>query len=239
MQNVMAITRRELLSLFCSPIGYVVIAGFLLLTGVIVLVTGSFGPGQPATLRGVFDFTPYVLTIIVPAITMRSLSDEYRNGTFEALMTAPISDAQLVIGKFLAAAVFYTAMLAGTLVYLALMLLYGNPDVGASMSSYLGLLLVGVAFAAFGIFTSSLTPNQIVAWMLGMVPLMLFIWFGSFIVRVVEGTLREIVQSINILRRLDQFNRGLVTGESVVFFVAMTILFLFLAVKVVESRRWR
>ncbi len=239
MRNALAITRRELLALFCSPIGYIVIAGFLLLTGVIVLVTNSFAPGQPATLRSVFDFTPYVLAIIVPAITMRALSEEYRAGTFETLITAAVSDGQLVLGKYLAAVAFYAIMLSGTLIYLILMVVFGNPDIQASLSSYLGLLLVGVAFAAFGLFTSSLTSNQIVAWMLGMVPLMLFVWFGAFIVRVAEGTLRDIVQSLNVVRHLDQFNRGLVTLESVVFFLSLSGLFVFLTVKVVESRRWR
>jgi ABC-2 type transport system permease protein len=204
-----------------------------------VLVTDSFGPGKPATLRSVFDFTPYVLTIIIPAISMRTISEEYRSGTIETLTTAPVSDAQFVIGKYLAAFIFYAIMLAGTLVYLVLMMIFGNPDVGASLSAYLGLLLLGAAFTAFGVFTSSLTRNQIVAWMLGMVPLMLFVWFAAFIVRVAQGGLREIFQQINILRHLDQFNRGLVTTESVTFFLAVAALFLFLTVKVVESRRWR
>jgi ABC-2 type transport system permease protein len=239
MRNTTAIMQRELLSLFLSPIGYVVVAGFLLITGVIVLVTDSFGPGKPATLRSVFDFTPYVLTIIIPAISMRTISEEYRSGTIETLTTAPVSDTQFVIGKYLAALVFYAIMLAGTLVYLVLMMIFGNPDVGASLSAYLGLLLLGAAFTAFGVFTSSLTRNQIVAWMLGMVPLMLFVWFAAFIVRVSEGGLRELFQQINILRHLDQFNRGLVTVEGVFFFLACATLFLFLAIKVVESRRWR
>jgi ABC-2 type transport system permease protein len=239
MRNTVAIMQRELLSLFFSPIGYIVIAGFLLITGVIVLVTDSIGPGKPATLRGVFDFTPYVLTIIIPAISMRTIAEEYRSGTIETLTTAPISDTQFVIGKYLAALLFYAIMLAGTLVYLVLMMLFGNPDVGAALSSYLGLLLLGASFTAFGVFTSSLTRNQIVAWMLGMVPLMLFVWFAAFIVRIAEGGLRQAFQQINILRHLDQFNRGLVTTESVVFFLATAVLFLFLAIKVVESRRWR
>ena len=239
MRNTVAIMQRELLALFFSPIGYIVIAGFLLVTGVIVLVTDVFSPGRPATLRDVFDFTPYVLTIVVPAICMRALSEEYRSGTIESLMTAPVSETQLVIGKYLAALGFYAIMLAGTLVYLVMMMIFGDPDVGASLASYFGLLLVGVSFTAFGLFTSSLTHNQIVAWMLGMVPLMLFVWFASFIVRIAEGWLRQAFQQINVLRHLDQFNRGLVTFESVVFFLASAALFLFLTVKVVESRRWR
>jgi ABC-2 type transport system permease protein len=239
MRNTVAIMQRELLSLFFSPIGYIVIAGFLLITGVIVLVTDSIAPGKPATLRSVFDFTPYVLTIIIPAISMRTISDEYRTGTIETLTTAPVSDLQFVIGKYLAALIFYAIMLAGTLIYLVLMMKFGNPDVGASLAAYLGLLLLGVSFTAFGVFTSSLTHNQIVAWMLGMVPLMLFVWFAAFIVRVAQGPFRQVFQQINILRHLDQFNRGLVTTESVVFFLATAALFVFLTVKVVESRRWR
>lgn len=239
MRNTLAIMQRELLSLFCSPIGYIVITGFLLLTGVIVLVTDSFGPGKPATLRSVFDFTPYVLTIIIPAICMRAISEEYRTGTIETLMTAPVSDTELVLGKYLATVVFYAIMLGATLVYLVMMAIFGNPDVGASLASYLGLLLLGMAFAAFGIFTSSITRNQIVAWIVGAVPLMLFVWFAAFIVRVVEGPLRDVFQRFNVMRHLDQFNRGLLTVESTVFFLGMTAFFLFASIKIVESRRWR
>lgn len=239
MRNTIAVMQRELLSLFYSPVGYIVIAGFLLLTGVLVLAFDSFAPGKPATLRRIFDFTPYVLAIIIPAICMRTISEEYRTGTIESLMTAPISDAQFVVGKFLAALAFYAIMLAGTLIYLVLMLAYGRPDLGASFASYLGLFLIGVAFTGFGVFTSSLTRNQIVAWIVGAVPLMLFVWFAAFIVSLVEGPVREAFQRANVLRHLDQFNRGLVTTESSVFFLATAALFLFLTVKVVESRRWR
>lgn len=239
MRNTMAIMQRELASLFYSPMAYVVLAGFLLLTGVIVLVTGSFAPGQPATLRNFFQFTPYVLTLIIPAICMRTISEEYRTGTIESLMTAPVSDAQMVIGKYLATVTFYAIMLVFTLVYLIMLKIFGNPDVGASLSSYLGLLLVGATFAAVGVFTSSLTRNQIIAWILGAIPLMLIVWFAVYITSKTQGWQREVFQRINIDRHLDQFNRGLVTIESVVFFLAASALFLFLTVKVVESKRWR
>lgn len=239
MRGTRAVMQRELLSLFCSPIGYIVIAGFLLLTGVLVLVFDTFGPGKPASLRGIFQFTPYVLTIIIPAITMRMISEEYRNGTIEPLMTAPVTDTALVIGKFLAGAIFYAIMLGGTLVYLVVMAMYGNPDVGASLASYFGLLLLGLAFLGFGMFASALTRNQIVAWIVGAVPLMLFVWFAAAFVQQAEGPVRVALQQVNVLRHLDQFNRGLVTLESVTFFLAVCGLFLFLSVKVVESRRWR
>ena len=242
MRTMLAISQRELASLFYSPMGYSVLAGFLLLTGVIVLVTDSLGTGKPASLRGVFDFAPYILTIIIPAITMRTLSDEYRNGTIESLMTAPISDTQMVVGKYLATVIFYAIMLACTLIYLVI-LMWGTypatPDKMASLASYLGLFLLGVAFLAIGVFSSSLSKNQIVAWIICVVPLMLFVWFAAYITRVVEGRQRDAFQSFNILRLLDQFNRGLITTESVVFLLGTAALFLFLAVKVVESKRWR
>lgn len=239
MRNTVAVMQRELLSLFCSPVAYIVMAGFWMLTGVLVLVSGAFAPGQPATLRGFFTFTPFVLAIVVPAITMRAISEEYRSGTFEALMTAPISDAQMVLGKFLAALAFYALMIVGTVVYLVVMSLYGKPDIGASLASYLGLLLIGAPFVAFGIFTSSLTKNQIVAWMLATIPLMVLVWFAGYIVTKLEGGLREVFQRINIERHLDQFNRGLITLESVVFLLGVAAMFVFFSVKVVESRRWR
>lgn len=239
MRNVVAIMQRELGSLFYSPIGYTVICGFLLLTGVIMAGLGNFGPGKPATLRSIFEFTPYVLAFLVPAITMRSISEEYRSGTIESLMTAPITDAQMVLGKFIAAVCFYAIMLGATLIYLIVLWKYGNPDIGASLTAYLGLLLAGVAFVGFGIFASSLTRNQIVAWMIGAIPLVLFVWFAAWLVQKSEGTSREILQRVNILRHLDQFNRGLIGVESVVFFLGVAAVFVFLAVKVVESKRWR
>lgn len=239
MRNISAIMMRELLSLFCSPIGYVVIAGFLLTTGVLVWATDSFAPGKPANLRGVFQYTPFLLTIIIPAISMRTLSEEYRSGTIETLMTAPVSDTQLVLGKFLAALVFYVVMLAGTVIYLVLMEIFGTPEWGASFAAYFGLLLMGSAFLAFGVFTSSLSRNQIVAWMAGAIPLLLFIVMAYFLVGKTEGWLRRVLQRLNIMERFQEFTRGLVGTDSVVFFLGMTALWLFLTVKVVESRRWR
>lgn len=239
MGKVTAIMQRELLSLFCSPIGYIVIAGFWLVTGVLVWLTEVFSPGKPATLQDVFMWTPLVLTIFIPAICMRSIAEEYRTGTIESLMTAPVSDAQLVFGKYLASLLFYWLMLAGTLVYLVLMQAFGNPDWGASLAAYLGLLLLGASFTAFGVLASSLTRNQIVAWILGSVPLLLVAWLSYFLVGRTEGWLRELLQQVNAMGRFAQLARGQLDFGAVVFFLGTAGLFLFLTVKVVESRRWR
>lgn len=239
MSKILAIMNRELLALFCSPIGYIVIAGFLVITGIIVLQYEAFAPGKPADLRAVFYLTPFVMAVFVPAITMRAISEEYRSGTIEGLMTAPLTDGQMVLGKFLAALVFYTVMIAGTLIYLILMSVYGRPDWGASLSAYLGLLLVGATFLAFGLFASSLTRNQIVAWMLGAVPLLMVACLGHLLADSVEGWKRDILQELNVVRRMDMFTRGLIRLDEVVFFIGATVAWLFLTIKVVESRRWR
>jgi ABC-2 type transport system permease protein len=239
MKNICAIMQRELLSLFCSPIAYIVIGGFWLVTGVLVWATGVFAPGKPATLRDVFFWTPFLLSIIIPAISMRTLSEEYRTGTIESLMTAPVSDTQMVFGKYLASLIFYLIMIAGTFVYLVVMAIFGKPDWPASLTAYLGLILVGVSFTAFGMLASSLSRNQIVAWMLGAIPLLLFAWFAFFIVGHAEGWQRELLQQINVMGRFGQFTRGEIDTSAVAYFLATAALFLFLTVKVVESRRWR
>jgi ABC-2 type transport system permease protein len=240
MRKLGAIMQRELLSLFCSPIAYIVIAGFWLVTGAITIWNAdAFGPGKPATLRDIFMWTPFILTIIVPAMSMRSISEEYRSGTFETLMTAPLSDAQMVIGKYLASLLFYMIMVAGTLIYPLLMEVFGNPDWGEVFALYLGLLLLGIAFTAFSMFASSLTKDQAVAWILGAMPLMLLVLSVYNLVRRFEGWRREVVQQVNIMGRFGQFARGQVELDGVVFFLATAVLFLFLTVKVVESRRWR
>jgi ABC-2 type transport system permease protein len=238
-RNTLAIMQRELLSLFCSPVAYIVIAGFLLVTGVSVLWMGVFAPGKPASLVDVFFWTPWFLTVIIPAICMRTISEEYRAGTIEKLMTAPLSDVQLVLGKYLASLVFFVVLLAPTLVYLVLMQAYGSPDWGQSLASYLGLLLIGTAFTAFGVFASSLTSNQVVAWILGWAPLLLFAVLARFVVEKVEGVWRAVFQQVNVVGRFETFSKGLITTDGVVFFLAAAVLFLFLTVKVVESRRWR
>ena len=240
MRNVVAISQRELLSLFCSPIGYIVVAGFWLVTGAIAIWNAdAFGPGKPATLRDIFMWTPFILTIIVPAMSMRSISEEYRSGTFETLMTAPVSDTQVVLGKYLASLLFYVIMLAGTLIYPLLMQVFGNPDWGEVLAIYVGLLLLGVAFTAFSMFASSLTRDQAVAWILGAMPLMLLILSVYSLVRRFEGWQREVLQQVNVMGRFGEFARGQVGTGDVVFFLATAALFLFLTVKVVESRRWR
>lgn len=239
MKATVAIMQRELLSLFCTPIGYVVIAGFLLITGVLMLITGSFEPGQPATLRQIFAFMPFILAFVVPAIAMRTLSEEYRTGTIEGMLTAPVSDTELVLGKFLGAYVFYVGMLATSLVYPVLMTLYGSPDWGAVLSTYLGLLLIGFLFTAVSVFTSSFSNNQVVSWIVGAVILAALFLGGYFLVKYVSGFWRDVVQTVNVMWRFEEASLGMLNTGTLVCYLALSGLFLFVTIKIVESRRWR
>jgi len=157
-----AIARRELSATFVSPVAYVIGALFLLSAGLWFFHT-VFVPGHPASLRPLFEAMAYLMIFAVPLLTMRLISEELRSGTVETLLTAPVTEAQVIGGKFLGVMGFYLALLASTLVFLLLMILYGEPDFGVVLSGYLGMTLLGAAFVSVGLFTSCLTQHQAVA----------------------------------------------------------------------------
>ncbi len=242
MRNVLALTQRELSSFFFSPIAYVVLFAFTFMVGLLfVFLTENFSPGSEASLRDTFNWLPPLLCVAVPLLTMRLLSEEYRSGTIESLMTAPVSDTEVVLGKFFGAYLVYVIMLACTLLNVVLLALFGEPDYGLLASGYFGLLLIGALFVAIGLFFSSITRNQIIAALLGAFFLLVLTILAWIIVQFasVEGPLRLVLQMVSIMDRFQYFNRGLVDLNNLVFFVGGTVFFLFLAVKVVESRRWR
>lgn len=242
MRNILAMTQRELAAFFYSPIAYVVLFAFTLMVGMLfVVLTDNFGPGNEASLRLTFNWLPLLLCMTVPVLTMRLMSEEYRSGTIESLMTAPVSDAEVIIGKFLGAFLVYAVMLAATVFYVVLLAVYGDPDYGMLAGGYFGLLLIGSLFCAIGLFFSSITRNQIIAALLGAFFLLLITILAWIIVQSTEvsGLTRTVLQMVSVMDRYQYFNRGLVDLNNLVFFGGGTVFFLFLAVKVVESRRWR
>jgi ABC-2 type transport system permease protein len=241
-RNIIAMTQRELSAFFYSPIAYVVLFAFTLMVGMLfAFLTDNFEPGNEASLRMTFNWLPLLLCMTVPVLTMRLMAEEYRSGTIESLMTAPISDTEVVIGKFLGAFLVYTFMLIATVFYVILLAIYGDPDYGMLFSGYFGLWLIGGLFVAIGLFFSSITRNQIIAALLGAFFLLLITILAWIIVQStdVRGLLRTVLQMVSVMDRFQYFNRGLVDLNNLVFFGGGTAFFLFLAVKVVESRRWR
>src|SRR5262249_23129677 len=166
MNRLMALTQRELTAYMFSPIAYLTACGFLVLTGILFIYT-TLVPGQESTIAPLFTTMAWVFVLCIPVLTMRLLSDEYATGTIETLMTAPVTDVEVVVSKFLGVFFFYCVLLATTLVHVVLMAYYGKLDVAVTIVAYLGMLLLGALYAAVGVFASALTRFQLVAALVG------------------------------------------------------------------------
>lgn len=177
--RIWVLAKRELSAFFFSPIAYVVAAVFLAVSG--VFFADVFMPGREAQMRDLFDRQAFILVFIVPLLTMRVLAEEFRAGTIESLMTAPVCDFEVVLGKYLGTMLFYAAMLAPTLIFAALILGYGHADPGPIVSGYLGLVLLGGFYVAVGILTSSVSRHQLVSGALAFLILgtLTFLLFGG------------------------------------------------------------
>jgi ABC-2 type transport system permease protein len=234
--RALAIASRELKAYLLTPGGYIIIALFLVLVGIYFSVR-SFDLGQPSSLRAVFEVGTWLLLFVCPAITMRAISEERRLGTFEALMTAPVSEAEVVAGKYLAALAFLALMLAPTALHVAALELYGRPDYGELLSGYLGMLLAGSAYLASGVLASVLTTSQVVAFLLT-----LFFWLtfnaGTRILpQHVPQFWADIVQSLDAQQRLGLFAIGLIDTAGIVYFLSLTAVFLIAAVAALLWRK--
>jgi ABC-2 type transport system permease protein len=238
MRNVMALTQRELAASFLSPVAYVVALVFLVATGHLFL-TGTLVEGSEASIRPLLNGMAWMLVFAIPLLTMRVLADEFSNGTIETLMTAPVTDVEVVVGKFLGVFVFYVALLAATLLHVALLLHYGASDVGVVVYGYIGMLLLGALYVAVGVFASALTRYQLVAAILAMGVLSLLSLVVDAFAAWRGGPWRTVLGYVNILHQFGDFSKGMVDTKSIIFFISGTLFFLFLAVKVLESRRWR
>ncbi len=238
MGNVPAMMRRELGAYFLSPIAYVVLAIFLFTAG-LAFGLGTFRAGGEASLRALLEFwIVLILVFVLPMLTMRLLSDEMRTGTIETLMTAPVSEVEIVLGKFLGAFVFYLVLLATLLLYPIILAMFGDLDPALLLCNYLGLLLLGALYISAGLFFSSCTKHQVIAVLLGFAVLALMTFASFALAGKVEGWPRVLLQHLSIRTHFHDFVRGMVDLNHVVFFLTTTGLFLFLTVKRLEMRRW-
>jgi len=238
MRNAFLLTRREVASYFVSPIAYVAMSLFLVISG-FFFDLADFRPGAPAAMRSIFEVMMVILIFILPILTMRSLAEEHRSGTIETLMTAPVTDTGVVVGKFLGCWIVYLVMLAPTLLYVALLASFGNPDYGPVAAGYLGLVLLGAAYVAIGILASSLTQNQVIAAVVAFVILIVLALLAPWIASAVPSPWRTIIQQAAVQTHYTDFSQGVVDLVHVIYFLALTLYALFVSVKVLESRRWR
>jgi ABC-2 type transport system permease protein len=237
-RNVTALTQRELAASFLSPVAYIVAAIFLVATGYLFM-TNTLVENDEATIRPMLNGMAWLLVFAIPLLTMRVLADEFAVGTIETLMTAPVSDVEVVFGKFLGVLVFYAALLAATLVHVVLLFTYGANDVGVAVYGYVGMLLIGALYVAVGVFSSALTRHQLLAAMIGIGLLSLFTLVVDALAGWGGGNWRLVLSYVNILHQFEDFSKGIFDTKAVVFFLSSTVFFLFLAVKTLESRRWR
>jgi ABC-2 type transport system permease protein len=236
MSNTFAIAERELKSFFVSTIAWIVMAAFLLMAGflfsVILLNTNE------ASLRYLVSNLSVILLFVAPFLTMRLLAEENRMGTVELLLTNPVRDVEVILGKFLGVMGFVLVMLLFTLYFPALLFVFGTPDVGPMAAGYLGVLLQASAFVAIGLAISSMTQNQIVAAFLSFA-LLLLLWLSDSMSNFLGKPLGDVMKYLSITNHFQDFSRGVVDTSHIIFFVSVAVAALFVAYLSLQTRRWR
>ena len=246
MRSFFAVFDRELRAYFVSPLAWVILTFFLLVQGYIFSIIVGY-LSDPRSVAGAtpFDFFFgsfffwFTLLFITPVITMRLLAEERRSGTIESLMTAPVSENEVVLAKFFAAFAFYAFLWLPTLLYPVLVGRHTNVDWGPIASGYLGTLLIGAMALAVGLFGSSFSKNQIVAAVTSFGLLMAFFalpWAGDL---VQNQTLTDIFGYINLLDHMDELGKGIIDSRRLVYYLSTTALFLFLTTRALAAKKWR
>ena len=237
MRTVQAVSWKEIQVYFGNPMAYIVGLIFLAVTGFFfVLDLGD--PFPEASLINFFQGATIILVLLAPALTMRLLSEEQKLGTIELLLTSPVRDWEVIIGKYLASLVFLLSLIALSLYYPLLLFLFAQPDPGPIYSGYLGFVLYGSAALSIGILTSTLTSNQIVAFIVS-AGILLLLFFANTGADVVGGIWSTLVNEIGMRSHFTDFERGVIDTKHIVYFLSVTAFFLFLSIRALESRRWR
>lgn len=231
-----AILRRELKSYFASPIGYVCIAVLLFLSGLLYWNVMSIGSSSYISMvySNLFTFT----MMVIPILTMKSMSDEQKNKTDQALLTAPVSVTAIVLGKFLAAFIVYAIAMTGSLLPCVAISLFGSPSWGEIFGYYLGSLFYGAAMIAIGVFISSLTVSQVIS-AIATFAVSIFILLMGQLASLASGTfVATVVEWLSFDTRYAYFTQGIFNISSAVFFLSVVAIFVFLTARRLESKRW-
>jgi ABC-2 type transport system permease protein len=253
--KIWPIFKKEMRLYFTSPVAWVIMTMFLLIAGyffysifafyTLASMQSAMNPQMArelnvtdSVLRPLFSNVSVILLLLMPLITMRLFSEERRSGTIELLLTYPVRDGAVLVGKYLAALALYAIMLALTLLYPGIVLYFARVEWGPLLTGYLGLLLMGATFLAVGIFASSLTENQIVAAITTFGTLLL-LWVVGWSAEYVGGPWGRVLSHLSILEHFDTFARGVLDTKDVIFYLNVTIVALFLTLRSLETRRWK
>jgi len=253
-KNVLIICRKELNSYFSSPIAYglmaffAVIAGYFFYVAVAIFVTRGMesqmmGRSFPMdvnewVIRPVLMNVSLIGLFLIPMITMRLFAEEKRSGTIELLATSPVHDAEIILGKWLAAMILYTSILAISALDLGALFLYGQPDWKPVLVGYLGLLLQGGALLAVGTFISTLTKNQIIAGT-ATFAVCLLLWVLDWVSAYNTAEWAKVVSYLSVVTHFETFSKGVLDSKDVIFYLSTIFLGLFLTARSMESLRWR
>ena len=237
MRTAQAIAWKEIQVYFGNPMAYIVGLIFLAVSG-FFFVRDLGNPIPEASLANFYQGATIILILLAPSLTMRLLAEEQKLGTSELLLTSPVRDWEVIIGKYLSSLVFLLSMVMLSLYYPLLLFFFADPDPGPIYSGYIGLILYGSAALSVGILTSTLTSNQIVAFVVSAV-ILLLLFFVTTGADVVGGFWATLANEIGMTSRFSDFARGVVATKHIIYFLSVTALFLFLSVRALESRRWR
>ena len=238
MQNITAILKKEFRSYFNSPIAYIFITFFLGISA--WLFFQNFFIVNQAEMRSFFGLMPWIFLFFIPAVTMKLWSEEKKIGTIEILMTLPIRDYEVVVGKFLASFALLAVTVLLTLVIPFSVMSLGNPDVGTLIAGYIGLLLMGGAYIAIGFFASTLTENQIIAFIIGIVVCLVLLLIGEdFVLFKTPNWLFPIFSYLGLGAHYSSILRGVLDSRDIIYYLSLIGFFLYLSTLAVESRKWR
>jgi ABC-2 type transport system permease protein len=250
MRSLGLILRREFIAYFTSPVAYAVLAVFFVLSGIFFFgqlsefVSLSTRPGGAVVDVNQQLIRPYLYSLsvmilfLLPLVSMRLVAEEVRQGTLEVLLTTPVSEWIITLGKYLASVGMFAVMLVGAVIHTAILFAFGNPEWGPLLTGFLGLLVTGAAYLALGLFFSTLTQNQVVA-AAASFAMFLSLWLFHWLGRVTTGTLSEILTYVSFVEHFDPFGKGVLSTADFVFYLSLIFLGLYAAAQSVLARRWK
>jgi ABC-2 type transport system permease protein len=236
-KNSLIIAGKEFRGYLTSPMAYIVICIFLLLTGTFFSTYLTSISYTDTTIKGFLNYANILLLLFAAFITMRSLAEEKKLGTWELLLTSPVKDVEVIVGKFLGSLGIMVIMLVLTMYYPLLLIIFGDPDMGPIWTSYLGLLLLGSSALAVGIFASSLTSNQIISAVVSG-GVLFGLWYIGMISSYVPAAIGKVFSYVSLSYHFSNFSAGVIDTQSIVYYLSVTALFLYSAIRSLETGRW-
>ena len=230
-----AIIKKEVKSYFVTPLAYVVIFFFMILSSIFFWMRNL--NYQLAEYTSVLGPMGFLLVFIIPLLTMKILSDDRKNSTFILYSTSPVSITDIVLGKYFAILIVYIVIILFTFIFPLILMIFGSPDLVKIIGGYIGFFLLGASFISVGVFISSLSESQIISAVFTFICL-LIIWLIDSISGAFAGNIAKVMRWFSLLSRYEKFNTGILKLDSVLFFISFIFIFLFLTVRVLEKRRW-